>query len=169
MADKHGDFTPVVKVDLKRADPAELVASDARLGACAFVRALGAEAKNVLNLGLARRYPDKVVLFQQGDAGNSLFFVLRGELRLFARRDKDVVELGTAGVGDVVGEAEFLDGAGVRASSAVARGEVDLVELARRVMLRGGELTPDVKAFLETVRRQRSAHLDEMTEFLNKF
>jgi len=169
VADKHGDFTPVVKVDVRGADPSELVARDPRLARSGFVRALGEDSASVLKLGLARRYTDTVVLFQQGDAGNSLFFVLRGELRLFARKEHDVVEIGTAGPGDFVGEAEFLAGAGVRACTAIAKGEVDAVELARRVVLRSGELSGALKQLLDEVSASRAKKLDEMTDFLNTF
>lgn len=163
------DYTPVLRVDLKRADAAELVLQDVELKDCAFVRALGARALDVLKQGVARRYHDRVVVFHTGDEGGSLFFVINGEVRLFARREADGVELKPVRRGGVLGEAEVLGAGSKRSASAVAHGHVDIVELGREALLVGGQLPPPLRAYLEAVRGDRARALDELADFLNRW
>lgn len=169
MSQRFGDNTPVVKLDLKRADAAELIGTDPVLAASPFARAVGAELKRASEKAVIRRFPDKVVLMQQGDTGQSLFFVLKGDVRLFARKGGDTVELGTAHRGEVLGEAEVLDGTSARSCTAVAHGEVDAVEMPREALLRAGALLPAVAAHLAEVRARREKALDELTDFLNRW
>jgi CRP-like cAMP-binding protein len=158
-----------VKVELKKADPAEVVASRRELMATPFLRALGAQATPTLQQGTLRRYPDKAVLMQQNEEGQSLFFVLNGDVRLFARRDKDSAELGVAHAGEVLGEAEVLSGAAKRACSAVAQGPVDVLELPREALLSNGKLPQGLAALLGDVQTKRTKALDEMSDFLNRW
>lgn len=166
---RHGDFTPLMRVEVQRADVVGLVRKDLVLAGCELCRALGPALDAVLKKSIARRYPDKVVLFQAGESGSSLHLVLEGEVRLYARKDKDSIELPAARKGDVLGEGEVLDGSGVRAVSAVAHGVVVLTEIPRETLLTGGRLTPAVAATLEAVRKKRSASLDELNDFLNRW
>lgn len=160
---------PVVKVELKRADAAELVASHPLLAGSALMKALGPSRATLLSCAIIRRFPDKVVLMQQGEAGQSLFFVLAGDVRLFARRDTDSAELGVAHAGDVLGEGEVLRGEGGRRCSAVAQGQVEVLELARAALLVDGKLPAPVVAMLKDVERGRMKALDEMSDFLNRW
>ncbi len=169
MSQRFGDNTPVVKLDLKRADAAELISQDPVLSKSPFARALGAALGRVSAKAVIRRFPDKVVLMQQGDAGQSLFFVLKGDVRLFARKATDSVELGVAHRGEVLGEGEVLDGATARACTAVAQGQVDVVEFPREVLLEAGALLPPVAALLREVHASRAKALDDMTDFLNRW
>ncbi len=163
------DNTPVVKVELKRADAVELVARNPALSQAPLMKALGAAAKPLLASGVLRRYPDKVVLMQQGETGLTLFFVLAGDVRLFARRDTDSAELGVAHPGDVLGESEVLSGEGRCRCSAVAQGQVDVLELPREALLIDGKLPPRLAALLEAVKKGRMKALDEMSDFLNRW
>ncbi len=160
---------PVVKLALKRADTCELVRTDEVLKAAPFVKALGAKADAVLTIGVARRYPDRAVLFQQGDAGNSLFFVLRGEVRLSARKGADMVELGAARRGEVFGEGELLTGEPLRATSAVAQGDVDAVEIPREALLENGALPRGMAELLRPIKEARLKALSEMTDFMDRW
>lgn len=169
MSQRSGDNTPVVKVELKRADAFELIHADKVLSASAVVKALGHSLKAVLASASVRRYPDKVVIFQQGEAGSGLYFVLKGDVRLFARKQTDAVELGMVHRGDVLGEGEVLTGLPLRKASAVAQGAVDLVEIPRDSLLVHGHLLPALKHVLDQVHAARSQALDEMTDFLNRW
>ncbi|MEW6433662.1 MAG: cyclic nucleotide-binding domain-containing protein [Myxococcota bacterium] len=169
MSERYGDNTPVVKVELKRADAYELVKSDKVLARCPVVTALGAGLQAVLAKAIVRRYPDKVVIFQQGETGSGLYLVLAGEVRLFARKQADAVELGMVRKGDVLGEGEVLSGDAVRTSSAVAQGVVDLAELPREALLVNGKLTHDLEQALKAIHQARAQALDEMTDFLNRW
>lgn len=169
MSERFGDNTPVVRVELKKADAAEIVRDDKVLRAAPLVTALGSNLAGVLSKAIVRRYPDKVVVFQQGESGSSLFFVLSGEVRLFARKDTDSVELGHAHKGEVAGEGEVLAGDGVRKASGVAQGSVDLAEIPREALVVGGALLPQVVKLLTQVRAVRTRALDELTDFVNRW
>lgn len=160
---------PVAKVELKRANAAELVASKPELSGSPLIKVLGPAGPAMLRGGAIRRFPDKVVLMQQGESGVSLFFVLSGDARVFARRDTDSAELGVVKAGDVLGEAEVLAGQGGRHCSAVAQGQVDVLELPREALLVGGKLPAALVTMLEAVKQRRTKALDEMSEFLNRW
>lgn len=160
---------PVLKLTLKRADSCELVRTDEVLKACAFVKALGPKADAVLTIGVARRYPDRAVLFQQGGGGSSLFFVLRGEVRLSARKGADMVELGAARRGEVFGEGEVLTGEQVRTTSAVAQGDLDAVEIPREALLENGSLMRGLAELLRPIEEARLKSLSEMTDFMDRW
>jgi CRP-like cAMP-binding protein len=161
--------TPVVKVELKRADAAELVKQDRLLAGSELARALKDSRDAVLGQAVVRRYPDRMVVFQQNDSGDSLFLVLEGEVRLMGRKQADGVELGMASKGQLLGEGEALEGAALRSTSAVAHGVADLAEIPRTALLTEGRLPPAVRACLERVRQERASKLDEMTAFLDRW
>lgn len=169
MSQRAGENTPVVKVELKRADASELIASNSALSGSPLVRSLGVRTKTVFTNAVIRRFPDKAVLMQQGEEGMALFFVLAGDVRLFARRDTDSAELGVAHEGDVLGESEVLAGAGGRRCSAVAQGQVDVVELPRVGLLIDGKVPAALAGLLEAVKQGRLKALDEMSDFLNRW
>ena len=129
MRDHSGDSATLMRVALKPADAFELVMADGSLANSDVVGALGARAQEVLARGVVRRYADRAVVFQAGEEGGSLFIVLAGEVQLLGRRDSDSVEFGAVHKGGVFGEGEVLAGIRVRCSSALARGEADLVEI----------------------------------------
>jgi CRP-like cAMP-binding protein len=161
---------PVLKVELQKADVAGRVASDVVLQRAELVAVMGPRFGEVVRTGSARRAADRAVLFQQGDAGDALVFLLSGDVRLVARRDTDTVELGLAHRGDVVGEWEVLEGHGPRQVTAIATGVVEFVELPRASLLdAGGALPSALKAFLESRRAERRKALDDMTDFLNRW
>jgi CRP-like cAMP-binding protein len=164
-----GEKEAVVRVELKRANAVDLVRADQVLAGCALVSSLGARANEVLARGVVRRCPDKVVIFQKGDAGGGLLLVLSGEVRLIGRKGPDQVELGTARRGEVFGEAEVLSGKPERGCSAVAHGSVDFVDLPREALLLSGTLPQPIARVLEAVSRSRTAQLDEMADFLNRW
>lgn len=161
--------TPVVKVELKRADAAELVRRDPILAGCPLALALEDRLDQVLGQAVVRRYPDGAVVFQQNESGSSLFLVLEGEVRLSGRKQSDGVDLGLASKGQVLGEEEALAGAVSRHGSAVAQGVADLAEIPRAALLERGRLSPALQGCLEEVRRARARTLDEMTAFLDRW
>lgn len=165
MNDRPGSSTAVTKVELKRADPAEVILKDSYLASTPAVKALG----SAVSKGTLKRIADKVVVLQQGEPGTSLFFVIAGEVRLFARKDRDSAELGVARRGEVLGEGEVLDGAPTRKCSAVAQGPIEVIELPREALLTGGRLSPALETLLRQVHQHRMKALDEMSDFLNRW
>ncbi len=165
-----GEFTPIFKLGLKRADPAELVMGDELLRASPLVKALGDEAaRRLLKASVTRRFPDKAVVFRQGDAGDGLMLVLNGEARLFATCGSDAFEAGAARKGEVFGEGEVLDGTGVRQMSAVAAGDLDVIELPRALLFELSAGRPELERYLEELRERRNKELEEMAAFLNRW
>lgn len=164
MSTPPGGKPSVVKVTLKRADLWELVQNDAILKTSAFVIALGPKAEALFRGATARRYPDRAILYQQGDQGNALFFVLKGDVRLSARKGNDRVDLGHAARGDVFGEPEVLSAETLRTQAAVAHGDVDVVELARDALQ-----AKEVLAFLKPLKEARLNALSEMADFMNRW
>ncbi|MFZ5471221.1 MAG: cyclic nucleotide-binding domain-containing protein [Myxococcota bacterium] len=170
MKDDEHDFTPVTRVGVRRVDAAELVLQDEVLNKCVLVTALGPErAGALLRLGLARRYPDKAVVFRQEEGGDSLFLVLRGETRLFVREGSDSIELGAVSKGEVFGEGEVLSEGGVRSSSVIAASELDVLELPRKRVREAAEDCPELLVQLQALRDKRQAALEEMASFLNRW
>ncbi len=166
---RSGNRIPIVKVELKRVDPVEMIGSRSELASAPFIKALGKARAGILSQSVIRRYPDTCVVMQQGDMGHSLFLVLEGGVRIFARRDTDSAELGVVHCGEVFGESEVLTPKGVRRCSAVAQGQVDVMELSKSSLLLNGHLPADVAAFLQGVQRTRVKALDEMSDFLNRW
>lgn len=159
------DSNKVAKMELKRAEVSDVLSRDAAFANAPIVKLLGVAS---LGKGRLRRIADKAVLFQQGDAGDSLFIVVAGEARLFARKDRDSVELGHAHKGEVIGEGSVLEG-GVRKTSAVAQGQLDVIEVPRDALLNAGVLLPALKSMLSEVFSRRTRALDEMNDFMNRW
>ena len=162
----------MVRIELKRADGAQLVRENAVLKASELVTALGARADEVLRGGTPLRFAAKTSLFQQGQAGHSVFFVIRGDVRLAARNEggDDSFDLGLVHPGEFVGEAEVLTGGGMRAFSALADKPVEAIELARAALTSSqGQLGRELVTLFERARKLRQASLNEMNDFLNRW
>jgi CRP/FNR family transcriptional regulator, cyclic AMP receptor protein len=155
-----------LKIGLKRADVFELVQADALLKTAPLVKALGAKAAEVLRQGVARRFPASALVFQQGEAGDSLFLVLRGQVRVFARPGTDTVELAQVAKGEVFGEREILESLQVRSASAQAESDADLVELPRALV---AQKAGPLFQYLSALNTQRQAALNEMNDFLSRW
>ncbi len=160
--------TPVVRVELKRADAAELLATDLELKDSALVRAL-LSMPAALKSAVLRRYVTQTVLWQQGDEGQSLGLVVGGGARVIARRDTDNAELGTVRKGDVLGESEVLLGSTKRRYSVVALEHVDVLEVPRASLLLQGAVPSALATELKTVQARRAKALDDLSDFLNRW
>lgn len=77
----------------------------------------------------------KQVIFSQGDSAASLFYVLRGRVRLtiFSSRGK-AATIAILGEGDFLGEECLADGAAVRRASAIAVTDCSLLQIKRDSM-----------------------------------
>lgn len=159
---------PVVKVALQRADVAALLKADPELAAAPVVRALLLRPE-VLATAVLRRFQDGAVVWQQGDEGQSLGLVMKGQAQLAARRDTDRADLGAAVKGDVVGESEVLNNAPQRSLSVIARGPVEVLEVPRDALLLHGAVPGPLAKELERVQAARARALDDMSDFLNRW
>ena len=107
-------------------------------------------APNLLQFGRRRRVPGGHLVVEQGSRGETLFFLLGGEVEVV----RDGVPAARIRAGDVVGEYAFMEGR-PRTASVVAHGPVDLVELDRAALLRGTRDDPDLRDQLLGALRQR--------------
>lgn len=159
--------TPVVRVELKRADAVDVLSSDAELKDVPVVRALLAYPE-ALRSAVLRRFAPQTVLWQQGDEGDSLLLVTAGAARVLARRDTDNAELTTARKGDVLGESEALGGA-KRGYSVAVQQQLDVVEVPRAALLNRNELPRELASLLQSVKAQRAKALNDLSDFLNRW
>jgi len=167
--DEKAETTPVVRVGLRRIGPAELVASDEELHGCPFIRSLPCEARGrLLDRAVARRFPASATVFAQGDGAGPVLLVLRGQARLVFRAGRDTFDFAEAGKGQILGEAELGSG-GQRAYSAVAQGELDVLELPREDVAAVLPEAPALREYVDELRRERKAALDGMSEFLGRW
>lgn len=85
----------------------------------------------LLALGVERRYRDSQLIFQRGDAGNSMMLVLRGQVKInIISEDGKELVFSIIPPGECFGEIALLDGQ-PRSADAIAMGECGLFVLAR--------------------------------------
>lgn len=164
------DGVPVTRVELKRVSPSQWVANDARLAAAPFVLALepGA-ARELFDAGVARRYPPGLPLFRDGEDATSLFFLLRGDVRLATQTTAEPIDFGVATSGEFVGEAELLGAEHRRAYGAFAVSEVQAIELPRAAVEAALSQNAGLRRLLSTTDEARRRAQREMSEFLGRW
>lgn len=163
-------FTPVMRLGLRKIEVVDHVLEDPELKDCKFARLMGTEGMNaLLKCAGVRRHPDKTVVYQAGEGGDALLWIVRGEARLFSEGVADTAELGTAFKGHLLGEQEFLSAADVRRSSVMAAGELTLLEFPRRLAWPTVSKLPDVLAHLEELRTARLRQSEELAAFVNRW
>ncbi len=80
---------------------------------------------------LGRRYASGELLFREGDRGDELFIVLRGEVEIFSGPTGSTKQLAMIPAGQILGEMSHFDDH-PRSASARARGPVDALALDRQ-------------------------------------
>lgn len=101
-------------------------------------------------------FNDQELIFQEGDAGDRLFFIFSGEVALHHRGRP----LATLGAGDVLGEIALLADT-PRTATARAKGDVEALALGRVDFERQRRLCPELD---EATRRLASDRLHELRE-----
>ena len=160
---------PIVKVGLKRLHVTELIAEDDVLRECPLLVGVPEDARAAFLSGsVVKRFPDGARVFEEGQPGDSLLLIARGELRLVGRQGEEAVELAVASKGEVVGEA-IASGQPLHPFSALARGEVDVVELSRESVMALIARSAATGDYLAAVGRERRAAFQEMASFLGRW
>ncbi len=158
---------PVTRVELRRATLVEIVQSDELLRSCALLRSLSAgEAGRLLGGSVARRFPGGAAVYREGDEGQSMFLVLRGDVALSTGAN---VVFATARKGDLFGEGELVTQRTFRASSAVAVGDADVVELPPPLLQEVGLANPRLVALVQQLHLGRHAATQEIADFINRW
>jgi CRP/FNR family cyclic AMP-dependent transcriptional regulator len=105
----------------------------------------------------------KTVLFRAGDAGNAMYLIERGKVRICVRaRDGHEVTLAELGRGDFFGEMALLDGERRRSADAVVAEDARLALLSREHFLSFMRGSPDVALEMLTALANRLRHTDEL-------
>lgn len=118
----------------------------------------------LLEVTTTRRLKAKDVLFRKGDAGNQLYAVLRGRLKILAAgADGKEVMFRINGPGEVIGEIALMD-SNPRSATVVAIEACELLTLHRRDLIPFLEKHPKVTIELAGILAGRLRALSEHTE-----
>jgi len=166
MSDDEG--TPVVRVGLKRLDPAAMVLEDPVLSRAALVRALGEGARALLSAAAVRRLASGAKLFDRGDAAGSVYFLAHGEIAVLSGEAASVVPATQLAPGDVCGAGAALEGA-PRAATVVAASVVDVIEIPVAVLRPLVESSAELRAVLEEARRRSEGAAGDLEAFLDRW
>jgi CRP/FNR family transcriptional regulator, cyclic AMP receptor protein len=102
------------------------------------------------------------VLFRAGDAGDSMYLIERGKVRICVQtKDRQQVTLAELGRGDFFGEMALLNGE-PRSADAVVAEDAKLALLSREHFLSFMRKTPDVALEMLTALANRLRHTDEL-------
>jgi len=107
-----------------------------------------------------RPLPSGAALFREGDAGDGLWLLLAGEVRICLSRDGAEVELNRLGVGSAIGEIALIDGQ-PRSADVVVASDAELLFLGRERAL---EVLATRPAALLTLLRMLCARLRRSSE-----
>lgn len=112
------------------------------------------EETNALLAGFeTKTYPDRAVVIEEGDSGDSLFMIKSGAARVVAHMFGREIELARLGEGDLFGEVAFLTGR-PRTASVIAEGPLEAYEINRldveQLIERNPEFMSRLEGFYET-------------------
>lgn len=157
---------PVVRLELKRVDLKELVRIDDLLGSAPLFRAVGPDGmRRLIEKAVPRRLTHGQAVYRQGEKGNSLFLVLRGEVSL----GDDAAEVATVRKGEFFGEGEVLDQKALRACSAIAVGAADVAELPATALVPLVQRHVELFSLLRETHDARAKANTELDEFLKRW
>lgn len=99
------------------------------------------------------------ILFKEGDHSRSMYFLKRGQIRIYKQKDDAQIEIATIYQGAIIGELAFLDGE-PRSASGEALVDCELMEVSGSTFVQTLQRAPDwLKLLLKTVvQRLRKAN-----------
>jgi CRP-like cAMP-binding protein len=164
------DPAPVIRVGLKRVNLDERVLGDAELRACMFTRLVGNDTlRMLLAEANGRRFADGARIFLQADPGDSLVLLLKGEARLTLGTGAQSVDVAVVRKGELMGEREVAGESATRSYTAIALGEVELVEFPRSVVQTLAREHAGLARHLREIGEARKSAGAEMADFLNRW
>lgn len=109
-----------------------------------------------------QQFPKNTVIFEYGDAGDTLFIVRKGQVQVFVENiEGEKIVLGENCSGDVFGEISLLDG-GPRTATAICVEDTETLTLDRGQLLEFVTLHPHAALDLLTVMGRRLRFTDEL-------
>lgn len=171
MTDKEGaEPVAVAKLGLKRANLDERVLGDEDLKECPLVRLLGpTEAKQVIASSIGKRFSGGARVFKEGDCGDALLLVMKGEARLWVGAGTTVVEVAVVRKGEFMGEGDTFGEGAKRTYSAEAVGELELVEIPGALLFARAAKLPELQKHLTEIATTRKAAGEAMVDFVNRW
>lgn len=122
----------------------------------------GEERFTLAGLLEPRSVPGGTLLYQVGDAADSLFIIQSGRVRCYVQNTLgETIELGELGPGEILGEISLLD-AGPRTSAAQTLQEARLLEMDREALLAFIERHPHAALDLMTVMGRRLRNVSDL-------
>jgi flavin-dependent dehydrogenase len=96
--------------------------------------AMPAKEKGPPSAGLGKLYRDGESIIREGDVGECMFVIQKGEVEILKERNGGEMHLGRLGEGDFFGEMALVDRE-VRSATARARGDVRVLTIDKRTFL----------------------------------
>lgn len=93
--------------------------------------------------------PAGAEIYREGEIAETAYVVITGRVRLYRQRDGEVVSLGSAGTGAMLGEIGLIAET-MRLTSAAAETDTHAVRLSRKMFRRILEEYPELAALLHT-------------------
>lgn len=120
------------------------------------------ERESLASMLEPQQFAKDTVIFDYGDAGDTLFIVRKGRVQVFVENiEGEKIMLGENSPGDVFGEISLLDG-GPRTSTAVSVEDTETLTLDRDQLLEFVTLHPHAALDLLTVMGRRLRVTDEL-------
>jgi len=137
-----------------------------QLKATALFRELNDEAlATIAKEASTRKLTKDEVLMKKGDAGDSLFLVNAGEMKIVTEDSKgDELIINKCGPGEIIGEMALIDGV-PRSATVIALNNVKVLELKHDVFEKILETRPDVSL---SIIRNYSSRLRFSTTYIEK-
>jgi len=120
------------------------------------------EMEALIGRALVRRYSPRTVLMEKGDAASTLYVILQGRVRIYARGDDDKeVTLNELGEGEYFGELALLDDT-TRSASAMTLADTRLLAISKPAFSHFIATTPDavLRIIHDLTQKVRSLTLD---------
>ena len=165
--DAHDERTQVAKLKLQRLDLFALVSEDAELSRAPLLAGLTDEgARALLAAAQLKRFAAGAEVFHEGAAGESVFFITRGEAELVVGSGP-AMAVATIAKGGHFGE-EMLWG-GQRGFTATARTELEVAEISRAQLVGTARGHPPLVDELSRTAAERKKAREELDAFVNRW
>lgn len=126
----------------------------------------GSTAKKLIQASEVKLFPSTTVIFHEGEASDSLYLVLRGNVSL-TKGEPDSADIASVTAGDFFGEFGVLDGQ-PRSATATASGDAQLAVISRKALLSKLGSSADAAALrmaiqiITKVRKSNRQHVEDL-------
>ncbi len=108
------------------------------------------EINEILHRAEWKRFPDRKVVIEEGDTGDSVYLIKSGGASVVGHFFGKVIILETLSAGDLFGEVAFLTGR-PRTANVVAKGDLEVYELNRLLLEELIEKRPEIQSQMNEI------------------